>query len=132
MFNINSDHEGIRAILKPHQEHTLALLVQAENEKEYLGSRDVWEKTNAVLGSQGLQHRSRATYINYLSDLADNGFVFVQNVTGKGGHRDLYQAPPGGIEALHAMIATEIIRKTIVAFPLVDMNKVFNALSGLV
>jgi hypothetical protein len=51
---------------------------------EYYSSRQVWEQPEV--------EASRASVINFLTKMAETGFLDLQVKTGKGGHRGLYSA----------------------------------------
>jgi hypothetical protein len=78
----------IRKVLKEHEE--LALRYFWEGENEPTGTKIVWEYVNGRLprGSS----ISRATIVNFLSWMAEEGVLGYEVTTGKGGHYNLYYA----------------------------------------
>jgi len=131
MFNVNTDLAGIRALLKPYQEQTLRVLIEAKKNDVFVGTRHIMTESNKVLVADDLDPRSRASYINYVKKLAKNGIVETETGTGKGGTRDNYKAFPGGWAAVHAQIAEVVVRKLYNAFPVLNLNNIVNEVQGL-
>jgi len=84
---LNTNGEGWESILKPYQ--IVALKYLWREDIEHGSSRDVYEAVNNEMGANAI---SRASIINSLNMLVDEGVVSFHEITGKGGHRRIYKA----------------------------------------
>jgi len=85
-LKIDTSEEGLRMILKDYQELALRYLWRLGGEGA--SSRDVWVQVNEDL--KGEQTISRASIINFLNAMVDEGVLNYTETTGKGGHRRIY------------------------------------------
>ena len=80
-------------------------------------SRDVWLQVNTRLeGSISRPSISRASIINYLNDMVDNGILRYEERTGKGGHHRIYYHNYNESQ-LREYLASKIITKLLREFP---------------
>jgi len=84
-LKIDSAEEGLRMILKDYQETALRYLWRLKGEGA--SSRDVWVQVNQELVGRTI---SRASVINFLDSMADEGMLTFTETTGKGGYRRIY------------------------------------------
>ena len=84
-LKIASAEEGLRMILKDYQETALRYLWRLKGEGA--SRRDVWVQVNQELGTRTI---SRASIINFLDSMADEGILTFTEPTGKGGYRRIY------------------------------------------
>ena len=77
---------GLETILKDYQELALRYLWRLDGEGA--SSRDVWVQVNKDL--KGMGSISRASIINFLNAMADDGILTFTETTGKGGYRRIY------------------------------------------
>jgi len=75
---------GLGLVLKDYQEAAMHILWKTGEGS----SRDVWEAVNKNL--LGIRTISRASIINFLNAMVDEGFLSYTETTGKGGHRRIY------------------------------------------
>ena len=75
-------------VLKDYQEVALHYLWRLDGEGA--SSRDVWMQVNKDL--EGKKTISRASIINFLNAMVDEGVLNYIETTGKGGHRRIYSA----------------------------------------
>ena len=75
-------------VLKDHEE--LALRYFWDEKAQGVGSKDIWTYVNEKLGEN--KTISRATTINYLKAMDEEGVLESREVGGKGGYRPLYTA----------------------------------------
>ena len=89
-FDTKSD--GLRTIVKEYQEAALRHLWRLDGEGA--SSRDVWVNVNKVMKTDPSQRDSisRASIINFLNLMVDEGAVGFTEITGKGGHRRIYSS----------------------------------------
>ena len=80
--------EGLAMVLKDYQEVALRYLWRLDGEGA--SSRDVWVQVNEDL--MGKRTISRASIINFLNSMVDEGVLNYTETTGKGGHRRIYSA----------------------------------------
>jgi len=88
MVKFNTEEDGLRPILKDYQEVALRYLWRLGGKGA--SSRDVWVNVNMDL--MGKRTISRASIINFLNDMVDEGALNNAEITGKGGHRGIYSA----------------------------------------
>jgi len=87
-MKMNTSNEGLNAFLKEYQELALRYLWRLDGEGA--SSRDVWVQVNEDL--KGQRTISRASIINFLNPMVDEGVLNYTETTGKGGHRRIYSA----------------------------------------
>lgn len=75
-------------VLKDYQEVALKYLWRIDGKGA--SSRDVWMQVNEDL--EGIKTISRASIINFLNSMVDEGVLNYTEITGKGGHRRIYSA----------------------------------------
>jgi len=85
-LKIDTSEEDLRMILKDYQELALRYLWRLDGEGA--SSRDVWVQVNKDL--KGMGSISRASIINFLDSMADEGILTFTETTGKGGYRRIY------------------------------------------
>jgi len=83
---------GFGLVLKDYQAIAMRYLWGTRNLSDSgKSSRDVWEAVNTMLEGERTSI-SRASIINFLNAMVDNGFLSYTEITGKGGHRRMYSA----------------------------------------
>ncbi len=85
-FTIDTANEGLSMVLKDYQEVALHFIWRKDGEG--VSSRDVWMQVNEDL--KGIRTISRASIINFLNSMVDEGVLNYTEITGKGGHRRIY------------------------------------------
>ena len=83
-LTIKTDQTGLSMFLRPYQQIALQCIWDAEGGKS---SREVWEYVNDNLPNGSI---SRASVINFLNYMVDEGLLDFETTTGKGGHRRIY------------------------------------------
>ena len=107
---IDLDQEpGFGLVLKDYQEVAMRYLWETDKGQS---SRDVWMAVNDRL--KGVRTISRASIINFLNAVVDDGFLDYSEITGKGGHRRIYSAAVNQ-EKFWKMIAVEVREKLVKA-----------------
>ena len=87
-ITVDTSSEGLAMVLKDYQEAALRYLWRLDGEGA--SSRDVWVQVNDDL--TGKRTISRASIINFLNSMVDEGVLNYTEITGKGGHRRIYSA----------------------------------------
>src|SRR4030042_4749350 len=87
-LTIDTSSEELAMVLKDYQEVALQYLWRLDGEGA--SSRDVWVQVNEDL--KGQRTISRASIINFLNSMVDEGVLNYTETTGKGGHRRIYSA----------------------------------------
>lgn len=87
-ITVDTSGEGLAMVLKDYQEVALRYLWRLDGEGA--SSRDVWVQVNEDL--KGKRTISRASIINFLNSMVDEGVLNYTEITGKGGHRRIYSA----------------------------------------
>ncbi len=87
-ITVDTSSEGLEMVLKDYQEAALRYLWRLDGDGA--SSRDVWEQVNEDL--KGKRTISRASIINFLNSMVDEGVLSYTETTGKGGHRRIYSA----------------------------------------
>ncbi len=100
------------AVLKPYQ--ILAMKYLWANPGEGKSSREVYEAVNDAF--KGNESISRASIINSLNALVDDGVLEFHEITGKGGHRRIYK-PMFNENGFKHYIAETVLRKLLLDFP---------------
>ncbi len=85
-LKIDTTEKDLRITLKDYQEVALRYLWRLGGEGA--SSREVWEQVNEDL--KGERTISRASIINFLNVMVDEGVLNYIETTGKGGHRRIY------------------------------------------
>ena len=99
------------AVLKPYQ--ILAMRDLWAN-PDGRSSRDVYDAVNEAMEGKG--SISRASIINTLNALVDDGVLDYHEITGKGGHRRIYK-PNYNEKEFKQFIAETFLRKLLHDFP---------------
>ena len=81
----DASKSGLGTILRDYQESALRYLWRLGGQGA--GSRDVWVQVNQELGGRTI---SRASVINFLDSMTDEGILTFTETTGKGGYRRIY------------------------------------------
>jgi len=87
-MRLDTGKRGLLAILKEYQELALRCLWSLDGEGA--SSCDIWIQVNE--GLRGRRSISRASIINFLDAMVDEGVLSYRETTGKGGHRRIYSA----------------------------------------
>ena len=104
---------GFNMVLKPYQIEAMKYLWTVPEKGG--SSRDVYVAVNDVIKGEG-QSISRASIINSLNALVDDGVLGYHEITGKGGHRRIYK--PNYDEAgFKEFIAKVTLKKLLAEFP---------------
>jgi hypothetical protein len=111
-LKIDLGKDGFNMALKPYQIEAMKYLWA--NPEEGGSSRDVYVAVNESM--KGIQTISRASIINSLNALVDDGVLDFHEITGKGGHRRIYK-PKFDESGFKQFIAETTIRKLLVEFP---------------
>ena len=88
MVTFDTKEEGFRTVVKNYQEIALRYLWSLDGGDA--SSRDVWVNVNKDL--MGKSTISRASIINFMNHMVDEGAVKYHEITGKGGHRRIYSS----------------------------------------
>jgi len=88
MVVFDTIENGLRTVVKDYQEVALRYLWRLDGAGA--SSRDVWVNVNKDL--MGMSTISRASIINFLNSMVDEGVLDYTETTGKGGHRRIYSA----------------------------------------
>jgi len=94
-ITVDLSQEGLAMLFKDYQEVAMKLLWGTDKSQS---SRDVWIHVNQQLEKVGGRPNgkrpdiSRASIINFLNRMVDEGVLGYTETTGKGGHRRLYYA----------------------------------------
>lgn len=110
-LSLDSDKKGLEMFFKEWQVEALRYLWTVQPEGS--NSRLVWENVNESL--QG--SISRASIINYLNEMVDEGLLTYTETTGKGGHHRVYRIAFNEKE-FKAHIAGRIISKLLKEYPI--------------
>ena len=87
-LTIDTASKGLAMVLKDYQEVALKYIWRLKGQGA--SSRDVWVQVNEDL--KGVKTISRASIINFLNAMVDEGVLNYIEITGKGGHRRIYSA----------------------------------------
>jgi len=112
-ISIDLNETGYRMVLKDYQEIAMKLLWDTG---KGFSSRDTWLHVNEELkkGDSTRKDISRASIINFLNAMVDDGLLTYTEKTGKGGHHRIYHAATTEV-AFWEIIANEVSRKLNVA-----------------
>jgi predicted transcriptional regulator len=84
-LTIDTAGKGLAMVLKDYQEEALQYIWGKKGAGA--SSRDVWSQVNKTLKAKTI---SRASIINFLNAMVDEGVLNYTEITGKGGHRRIY------------------------------------------
>jgi hypothetical protein len=104
--------DGFRTVVKDYQEMALRF-VWGSGEGGF-SSREAWLNVNKELGGSG--SISRASIINFLNAMVDEGALSYTETTGKGGHRRIY-SPPLDEEGFKRYVTKNVIAKLFETWP---------------
>ena len=82
----NPDSDGLSKVFRDYQEEALRLVWNIGSEGVI--SREVWNQVNQNLDGKTI---SRASIINFLNSLVDEGVLDFDERTGKGGYHRVYR-----------------------------------------
>ena len=111
-FKYDMSERALRAVLKDYQEKALRYLWRSPEVSR--SSREVYEAVNESL--RGVGTISRASIINFLNAMVDEGVLGFHEITGKGGHRRIY-APELDEAGFKAFIAESLLKSFMRDFP---------------
>ena len=103
--------KGYGVVFKPYQAEAMKYLWSSD---EGRSSRDVYlhvignMPTKEAQGGEKRPAISRASIINSLNDLVDEGVLDFHEVTGKGGHRRIYEPGMSPMELIQYLTAQAI------------------------
>lgn len=109
-FTFDPAGEGLRKVFRDYQEEALRYVWESG---EGVSSRQVWLRVNKALGFKTI---SRASIINYLNDMVDEGVLKYAETTGKGGIRRIY-SPNLDERAFKKYVARTLIESLMRDFP---------------
>ena len=121
-ITIETANIGLSMVLKDYQEKAMRYLWRLKGEGA--SSRDVWMQVNEDLE---LKTISRASIINFLNSMVDEGVLNYIEITGKGGHRRIYSAKYDEA-GFKQFIAKTVVNNLIRDFP-EETKKVLNNIS---
>jgi len=101
--------EGFAKVLKDYQAEALRLVWSKGDEGTI--SKEAWQQTNEAL--RGVRTISRASVINFLNDMVDEGVLNYREETCKGGSRGVYSpkmSESGFKKHIAEMVVTSLIR----------------------
>lgn len=99
-------------VLKDYQEVALKYIWRIDGRGA--SSRDVWTQVNKDL--TGIRTISRASIINFLNSMVDEGVLNYNEITGKGGHRRIYSAKYNEAE-FKQYVAKVVLKNLLRDFP---------------
>ena len=111
-LTIDTAGEGLAMVLKDYQEEALKYLWRLNGDGA--SSRDVWVQVNKDL--EGRRTISRASIINFLNSMVDEGVLNYIEITGKGGHRRIYSAKYDEAE-FKQFVAETVLKNLLRDFP---------------
>ena len=111
-LKIDVGENGFNAVLKPYQIEAMKYLWASPGEGK--SSREVYAAVNDALPDG--ESISRASIINTLNALVDDGVLGFHEITGKGGHRRIYK-PAFDESGFKRYIAETVLRKLLHDFP---------------
>ncbi len=98
-------------VLKDYQEVAMQYLWELDGEGA--SSREVWEEVNKRLSHRTI---SRASIINFLNSMVDEGVLNYTERTGKGGHRRIYSIKYDE-KGFKEYISKTVLKKLLEEFP---------------
>jgi len=109
---VDTGNSGLAMVLKDYQEEALRLIWSKKGEGS--SSRQVWMGVNKRL--DGRRSISRASVINFLNAMVDDGVLDYEEITGKGGYRRIYSARLDE-KAYKRYIAETVLKNLLRDFP---------------
>ena len=110
-LKFNPDRDGLSKVFRDYEEESLRLVW--EKGDEGVISREVWNHVNENLNPRTI---SRASIINYLNAMVDEGVLDYDERTGKGGYHRVYR--PKLVEAeFKRFLAETVISSLMRDFP---------------
>ena len=107
----NPDSDGLSKVFRDYQEEALRLVWTKGSEGVI--SREVWSQVNQNLDGKTI---SRASIINFLNSLVDEGVLDFDERTGKGGYHRVYR-PRLDENAFKKYLAETVISSLMKDFP---------------
>ena len=111
-FTFDPAGEGLRKILKDYQEEALRFVW--ERGETGVNSRQVWLHVNEAL--YGIRTISRASIINFLNAMVEEGILNYSEESGKGGYHRIYY-PNLDERAFKKYVAKMVIESLLRDFP---------------
>lgn len=111
-LKFNPGNDGLSKVFRDYQEEALNLVWKKKGEG--VTSRDAWLHVNESFG--GVKTISRASVINFLNDMVDEGILDYSEITGKGGYRRVYR-PKLDESGFKKALAEDIISSLMKDFP---------------
>ena len=118
-LKIDFGETGYGAMLKPYQIYAMKYLWANPDGKS---TREVHKAVNEALDPGSI---SRASIINTLDALADDGVLGFHEITGKGGHRRIYK-PSFNESGYKEYIAETVLRRLLNDYPEETMKVIQN------
>ena len=112
MVVFDTGEDGFRTVVKDYQEMTLRF-VWSSGERG-VSTKQVWLHVNKEFG--GSKFISRASIINFLNAMVDEGALRYTEITGKGGHRRIY-SPPLDEEGFKRHVTKNVVAKLFETWP---------------
>jgi len=112
MVEFDTIEDGFRTVVKDYQEVAFRYLWRLDGGGA--SSRDIWVNVNKDLMGKG--SISRASIINFMNYMVDEGALDYTEITGKGGHRRIYYAKFDE-SGFKEYIAKKIISKLLETWP---------------
>jgi len=111
-LTFNPAEIGLAKVLRDYQIE--ALKVVWEKGEEGVNSREVYQQANKAL--KGIRTISRASIINFLNAMVDEGVLNYEEETGKGGYRRIY-SPKLDESGFKKHIAKTVVSSLMKDFP---------------
>ena len=121
---IDPTKDGFEKVLREYQIEALKLIWA--NKGDGMTSREVYVAVNEVLGARSV---SRASIINFLNAMCDEGVLDFEEETCKGGMRRKYST---GLDesGFKVHIAEMVLKSLVVDFPDETISAIKNSLNG--
>jgi predicted transcriptional regulator len=101
-LTVNINEKGLSMFISPYQQIALQCIWEDNTGKS---SRQVWKYVNQNLDNESI---SRASIINFLNRMVDEGLLNYETTTGKGGYRRIYYQKYSPSEFKEELIKTTI------------------------
>jgi hypothetical protein len=111
-LKIDVGENGFNAVLKPYQIEAIKYLWASPGVGR--SSKEIWDAVNDALPDG--RSISRASIINSMNALVDDGVLGFHEITGKGGHRRIYKSVYDE-SGFKRYIAETVLRKLLHDFP---------------
>jgi len=112
-FVFDSTKKGLETVFRGYQ--MIAIRLLWERGKEGIISKDVWLHVNKILLESG-KSISRASIINYLNDMVEQGILRYTERSGKGGFHRVY-TPVHDESGFKEFLVKQLIEKLLEEFP---------------